>query len=279
MKDVAAHSRDDVEDGALHVAVLGRCAQLQHFHRLDRVGIRPRRRTDVGAVDLIGVLVGAVTQRLRRRALADVGGRAHAGRGVDQIEIGETPHGRVHHPFVVVGRAHLRRRQVDDGRFAGHRHRLLDGADLHRRVELDGRADVDRNRFASQCRKSGKRVLEAIGAWRQDGKPVRPGLGGDRGWRSGDARATQRDGDARQNVSALVDDFTEDLARCPLRGRRRGHRDDQQQDCTQPVHTTLPAFEETKDRDGRRLIEGDDAKIEIARDSTPLSATCQDSRT
>ena len=64
---VAALARDDVEDGALDVAVLGRRAELQHLHFLDRVGVRPRRRADVGAVDLVRVLVRAVAERLRRR--------------------------------------------------------------------------------------------------------------------------------------------------------------------------------------------------------------------
>ena len=57
MQLVAALTRDDVEDGALHVAVLGRCAELQDFDLFDRVGVGPWRRTDLGPIDVIRVLL------------------------------------------------------------------------------------------------------------------------------------------------------------------------------------------------------------------------------
>src|SRR5262245_64944198 len=105
MERVSALTGDDVEYCALDVAVLGRRSELQHLHFLDRVRVGPRRGTDVGAVNLVLVLVGAVAERLGRCALANVRRGADAWSRIDQIEIGEASDRSVLHPLAAVVRA------------------------------------------------------------------------------------------------------------------------------------------------------------------------------
>src|SRR5688572_26163393 len=140
MKHVAALARDDVEDRTLHIAVLGRRAELYDLDFLYGVATHPWRRADIRAVDLVLILVRAAAHRLRAGALAHVRVAADAWRRVHEVEIGEAFGRRVLHPLAVIRGAHFGRRRVHDraGAFDGDHFR--ERADAKDHVDFDRRA-------------------------------------------------------------------------------------------------------------------------------------------
>ena len=123
-----------------------------------------------------------------------------------------------------VGRAHLRRRCIHDGRLAGHGDRFRQRAHFQHDVQFHDRTDGNWNTLVAQRAEALKHVFKVVVARRKNGEAIGACLRRHSGWRARNAGAPNGDRHAGQDGAGLIRDFAEDFTCGPLRGGR--HREE-----------------------------------------------------
>jgi hypothetical protein len=128
----------------------------------------------------------------------------------------------------------LRALRVDDRRRTGHRHRLFDGADRQRAVDLRGERALEHDAFALDRMETGQRERHGVGARAQIDDGVPAGAVGDGAAHLFDERGARRfHRDARHDGAARVLDDADDAGALLSKGRvgthepRGGETDDE----------------------------------------------------
>ncbi len=147
---VRSRTRHHVEDGALHVAVLRRCAERNHLDLLDHVGIRPRprasksRRCEISPVEQPLVFIGSRPKRRDGGVVPARGrGRRDAWCALDEIEHAESAERCPLEQLGLDVRRDAGAARIDDRRGARDSHRLGHRPDLQRDIALDRSTDLD----------------------------------------------------------------------------------------------------------------------------------------
>ena len=115
----------------------------------------------------------------------------------------------------------VRRRGVDDRRFAGDRHRLLQRRDLQLLIDGQRLVDDDADAFALDGLEAGELEVDVVDAGRQRQEPVVAVGAGDLHLRLNQRRAGGRHGDAGQHGAGVVGDRAVDTAAEILRAGGR----------------------------------------------------------
>ena len=227
---VAARLDGDVHRAARRVLV-GAAAGPAELELLERAEIEVPR---VG----VGALGGVDTLEARRALLADAVGdeaglragvraahvvavhlesRGLRHRGPDITRIGD-----LGQEFLGEVGADGRRRGVNDGRLARHRHGLFEGGDVELPIDRQRLADDDADAVALEGTEAGEFERQLVESCGQGDQAIRTVVAGHGDLGLDQGRAGGRDRDARQDGAAAIGDRAVDAAAEVLRAGGRG---------------------------------------------------------